>query len=50
MWPLVVIVSGVILHSGADLPLSTETAIPILVLGLIIVVVIAYDAYRQSTT
>lgn len=42
--------SGVILHSGADLPLSTEAAIPILVLGLLIVVVIAYDAYRQSFT
>lgn len=42
--------SAVVLHSTVDLPLSTETAIAILVVGLIVVAVVAYDAYLQRST
>lgn len=43
-------VSDVVLHSGLDLPLATETAMAILVVGLIVVAVVAYDAYQQRST
>ncbi len=42
--------SVVVLHSGLDLPLATETAIAILGIGLVVVAVVAYDAYHQRFT
>lgn len=42
--------SGVVVHSGADLPLSTDAAIAILLVGLIVVAVVAYDAYQRGFT
>lgn len=35
------------LHSGLDLPLQPETGAVILGIGLVVLVVITYDIYRQ---
>lgn len=40
----------VVLHPGLDLPLATETAMAILLVGLVVVAVVAYDAYQQRST
>lgn len=51
MWIHVSTVSVVVLHSGLDLPLATETAIAILGIGIVVVVaVVAYHAYHQRFT
>lgn len=42
--------SDVVLHSGLDLPLATETAIAILAIGLFVVAVVAYDAYSRRVS
>lgn len=42
--------SVVVLHAGADLPLSMDAAMAILGVGLVVVAVVAYDAYRQRLT
>jgi hypothetical protein len=41
---------GVGLHAEPSLPLSTSTATVVLVVGLVVVALIAYDAYRQGIT
>lgn len=33
-------------HVKPDLPLSPEAAVPIMALGLVVLVAVAYDAYR----
>lgn len=38
--------SILVAHAEPDLPLSTEVAVPILALGLLVLVAVAYDAYR----
>jgi hypothetical protein len=43
-------VFDVVLHSGLDLPLATETAKTVLGVGLFVVAVVAYDAYQQRST
>lgn len=42
-------VPGAVLHSGLDLPLATGTATIVLGVGLVVVALVAYDAYRQRT-
>ncbi|USZ66902.1 hypothetical protein NGM10_09175 [Halorussus salilacus] len=33
-------------HAGPNLPLPTALAVPILAVGLVVVLAVAYDAYR----
>lgn len=37
---------GHVAHTGPNLPLSTDLAFSILAVGLLVLAVVAYDAYR----